>query len=157
MLIRLFEIWDLEQCTKLIKQTSQQFNREDFTQWNEGEFLKFFDSKKNKKALIKFFCESTVFVAINQKNEIMWVLRVEKNRIKSFFVASKYQRKGIATSLFNYYLNTLKDWEYKTLTVLSSTYAVKFYESLWFIVSWDDIIRGGKVRVIPMEKPLNQD
>ena len=154
MLIRPFEIWDLEQCTKLIKETSEQFNRDDFTQWNEKEFLDFFDSKKNKEALIKFFNESTVFVAMNQKDEIMWVLRAEKNRIKSFFVANKYQRKGIATALFNYYLNTLKKWEYKNLTVLSSTYAVKFYESLWFVISWDDIIRGGKLRVVPMEKIL---
>lgn len=153
MLIRAFEIWDLEKCAKLIKETSEQFNREDFTQWNEKEFFDFFDSQKNKENLIKFFEESDVYVAINQKNEIIWVLRV-KNRIKSFFVVNEHQRKGVATALFNYYLNTLKKWEYKNLTVLSSTYAVKFYDSLWFVISWDDIIRGGKIRVIPMEKIL---
>jgi GNAT superfamily N-acetyltransferase len=154
MLIRSFETRDLEQCTKLIKETSEQFNREDFTQWNEKEFFDFFDLKKNKEALIKFFNESTVFVAINQKDEIIWVLRVKENRIKSFFVASKYHRRGVATSLFNYYLEILKDWEYKVITVLSSSYAIKFYESLWFKVNGEDIIREGKVRVTPMKKCL---
>lgn len=154
MLIRPFEIWDLEKCAKLIKETSEEFNSSDFTPWNENEFLNFFDFQKNKDNLIKFFEESDVFVATNQKNEIIWVLRVKENRIKSFFVARKYHRKGVATSLFNYYLETLKNWEYKIITVLSSSYAVKFYESLWFKVNWEDIIREGKVRVIPMKKCL---
>jgi GNAT superfamily N-acetyltransferase len=154
MLIRPFEIWDLEKCAKLIKETSEEFNRSDFTPWNENEFLDFFDFQKNKDNLIKFFEESDVFVATNQKNEIIWVLRVKENRIKSFFVEKKYHRKGVATSLFNYYLKTLKNWEYKIITVLSSSYAVKFYESLWFRVNWEDIIREDKVRVIPMKKCL---
>ena len=154
MLIRPFEIWDLEKCAKLIKETSEEFNRSDFTPWNENEFLDFFDYQKNKENLIKFFEESDVFVATNQKNEIIWVLRVKENRIKSFFVEKKYHRKGVATSLFNYYLKTLKNWEYKIITVLSSSYAVKFYESLWFRVNWEDIIREDKVRVIPMKKCL---
>ena len=143
MLIRCFEIWDLEKCAKLIKETSEKFNHLDFVPWNENEFWDFFDSQKNRKNLIKFFEESNVFVATNQGNEIIWVLRVRGNRIKSFFVASKYHRKGVGTSLFNYYLEILKKWEYKVITVLSSSYAVKFYESLWFKVNGEDIIREG--------------
>lgn len=154
MLIRPFEVWDIEKCAKLIKETSEEFNRSDFTLWNENEFFDFFDFQKNKENLIKFFEESDVFVATNQKNEIIWVLRVKENRIKSFFVASKYHRRGVATSLFNYYLEILKDWEYKVITVLSSSYAIKFYESLWFKVNGEDIIREGKVRVTLMKKCL---
>ena len=75
MLLRPFEVWDIEKCAKLIKETSEEFNRSDFTLWNENEFFDFFDSQKNKENLIKFFEESDVFVATNQKNEIIWVLK----------------------------------------------------------------------------------
>ena len=127
MNIRNYRSSDLESCTNLILNTSKKYNIEDIIPWKESEFFWFFDVENNKEKVEKFFTESDVIVAEDENWNIIWVLRSEGNRIKSFFVSEKYIHQWIGKSLFEKYKEAIIAEGYKFISLFSSSYAVRFY------------------------------
>lgn len=154
MIIRKFKIEDLESCTKIIKETSEKYIIEDVIPWKGSEFIWFFNLDTNKSNVEKFFLEAETLVAVNDKQEIIWVLRTTENRIRSFFVRLDSIHQWIWKSLFDEYYKSVK-WKYEFIYLFSSSYAVDFYKKLWFEVSWEKVLRGDWIWAHPMKKSLN--
>ena len=150
MIIRGYKPRDLEACANLILDTSKKYNKDDIIPWKEDEFFGFFDYENNREKVEKFFSESNVILAENDRWEIVWILRYEHNRIKSFFVSDKYMHQWIWKTLFEKYKKDLIDDWFKFVTLFSSTYWIRFYESLWFEITWDRVLRWDAIYSYPM-------
>ena len=153
MIIRSFRPEDLEQCVELIKETSEHYILEDIIPWKEEMFLGFFDLENKRDKVEEFFKNADVIVAESEDKEILGLLRSTEYNIRSFFIKDKYIRQGIWRKLFNEYLKTLKG-KYSIVTVYSSSYAVKFYESLWFQITWEKELRWDGIRAYPMKMTI---
>ncbi len=150
MIIRGYKPSDLEACANLILDTSKKYNKDDIIPWKEDEFFGFFDYENNREKVEKFFSESNIILAENDRWEIVWILRYEHNRIKSFFVSDKYMHQWIWKTLFEKYKQDLINDGFKFITLFSSTYWIKFYESLGFEMTWGRILRWDSIYSYPM-------
>lgn len=150
MIIRDYKPSDLEACANLIHDTSKKYNKDDIIPWKEDEFFGFFDYENNREKVEKFFSESNVILAENDRWEMVWILRYEHNRIKSFFVSDKYMHQWIWKTLFEKYKQDLINDGFKFITLFSSTYWIKFYESLGFEMTWGRILRWDSIYSYPM-------
>lgn len=103
----------------------------------------FKDSIYNKSWMI----ELTIFGAFDD-NELIGIIGTKNKgqHISLFFINPKYHRKGIGSILFDYaYLNQKAD----QITVNSSSFAVRFYESLGFTKTAEEQETDG-LRYTPM-------
>lgn len=151
MNIRKYKSSDLESCARLILNTSQKYNKEDIIPWKELDFFWFFNLDNNRDKIEDFFTNSDVLLAENDNWEIIWLLRAEGNRVKSFFVSDKYIHQWIGRALFEEYKRGVVQKWYKFIWLFSSSYWVKFYESLWFKKNWDRFLRWECIRTYPMK------
>lgn len=110
------------------------------------EGLETFKKFINNKELMH---ELTVFGAFDNK-ELIGVMGTKHNgtHISLFFINPDCHRKGIGRKLYNYaYASQIAE----QITVNSSSYAVKFYESLGFSKTAEEQITDG-LRYTPMIK-----
>lgn len=74
--------------------------------------------------------ELTIYGAFINENLIGIIgTKLAGRHLSLFFIQKEYHRKGIGRLLFNQVLN---DYPVEEMTVNSSTYAIKFYQSLGF-------------------------
>lgn len=68
-----------------------------------------------------------------QENEIVGFIAIkDKNRLFHLFVNSKYHKKGIAKALWD---NIKEQYDVSNMSVNSSRYAIKIYESFGFKIN----------------------
>lgn len=153
MFIRKYEEKDLENCTKIIKETSEKYIIKDITPWKESEFIWFFNLDSNRTSIERFFSEAETFIAEDENQEIVWLLRVSENRMRSFFIRLDKIHQWVWKVLFTEYLKSV-EWKYEFVYLFSSSYAVEFYKKLWFESDWEKILRDEWIWVYPMKKRL---
>jgi len=153
MIIRKYEGKDLESCTKLIKETSEKYIIDDILPWKEPEFIWFFNLDSNRTSIERFFSEAETFIAEDENQEIVWLLRVSENRMRSFFIRLDKIHQWVWKVLFTEYLKSV-EWKYEFVYLFSSSYAVESYKKLWFESDWEKILRDEWIWVYPMKKRL---
>ena len=75
----------------------------------------------------------------------------DSTHISIFFIDPKFQRKGIGKKLFEF---AFRDQTPKQITVNSSSYAVRFYESIGFTKTTEEQNANG-LRYTPMVRAAN--
>lgn len=101
----------------------------------------------------KLMKELTIFGAFDN-NELIGIVGTKHNgtHISLFFINPSYQRKGIGRELFDYaYANQIVG----EITVNSSSYAVRFYESLGFSKTAEEQETDG-LKYTPLIKMQNK-
>ena len=102
----------------------------------EKEVPKWFEDELSKESFEKRILsdEYEHFVYV-QENEIVGFITIKnKNRLFYLFVDEKYHKKGIAKELWNY---VKEQYDVLNMSVNSSFYAIKTYESFGFKVTGD--------------------
>lgn len=101
----------------------------------------------------KLMSELTIFGAFDN-NELIGIVGTKHNgaHISLFFISPDYHRKGIGRKLFDY---AFADQIVGRITVNSSSYAVRFYESLGFSKTAEEQETGG-LKYTPMVKIANE-
>lgn len=95
--------------------------------------------------------ELTIFGAFDD-NVLIGIIGTKNSgaHISLFFISPEYHRKGLGRKLFDFaYTNQTE----KEITVNSSSYAVKFYESLGFSKKAGEQVTNG-LKYTPMVKDL---
>jgi N-acetylglutamate synthase-like GNAT family acetyltransferase len=120
--------------------------------------------------LIEIFCRERSPEKIREKSstrdfyvaedggKIVGVASLEEDNVKTVFVDPDYQGMGIGKQLIEKVESLARERGVRLLHVGSTTYAEPFYRKCGFstVKRYDDSVQGHQVRMIKMEKPLNE-
>lgn len=145
-MIRKLDQTEFQQAATLALEVYLQCGQEDF----EDEGLETFKSFMFNDELMN---ELRIYGAFegNRLTGIMGT-KNEGKHISLFFINKEFHRKGIGKQLFDY---SQCDCPANEITVNSSTYAIKFYESLGFEKT-DDKQQTNGLRYTPMKFTSNK-
>ena len=88
---------------------------------------------------LSIYTQRLLLVALVDGKVVGMIETYGTNRISLLFVESKYQRKGIATSLMSKIASELKMRGYDKIVLNSSPYGLAFYKSFGFTVEEEEI------------------
>ena len=122
-MIRKLDKAEFQQATTLALEVYLQCGQDDF----EDEGLESFKSFIFNDKLMNELCMYGAF----EENKLIGIMgtKNEGKHISLFFIKKEFHRKGIGKQLFDY---SQYDCPANEITVNSSTYAIRFYESLGF-------------------------
>lgn len=122
-MIRKLDKAEFQQATTLALEVYLQCGQDDF----EDEGLESFKSFIFNDKLVNELCIYGAF----EENKLIGIIgtKNEGKHISLFFIKKEFHRKGIGKQLFDY---SQCDCPANEITVNSSTYAIRFYESLGF-------------------------
>ena len=121
-----------------------------FIECDSASGLETFKSFINNKKLMD---ELTIY-GVFENNKLIGVMgtKNDSTHISIFFIDIEFQRKGIGKKLFEFaFTNQLP----KQITVNSSSYAVRFYESIGFTKTTEEQNANG-LRYTPMVRDAKQ-
>jgi len=94
--------------------------------------IKYFCDQNSVENIIKKLNNNTNYFVVEDKNKIIGVAGIKKDKIISFHISVKHQGHGIGKQLMRYIKNYAKQNSIKELKVHSSIPAVKFYQKCGF-------------------------
>lgn len=145
--IRVANINDAEDISKLIIKTLQESNTKDYSTKIIEEVIKNFSPTK----ITSRMAQRQIFIAVEQ-SELIGTASLEKNMVRSVFVLPSKQMKNVGLQLMTYLENTAKAQNIHHLIVPSSITAEGFYKKLDYKVVGEEYY--GEERTIIMEKHL---
>jgi GNAT superfamily N-acetyltransferase len=92
----------------------------------------YFGRKLHKEEIAKVIRAPLVWVAENEQNEIVGMLRGRKDRLHSLFVGGDHHRMGIGRLLVQHFEQECLCLGSQKITLASSLYAIPFYQSLGY-------------------------
>ena len=119
------------------------------------------DEPEHQRAIAEAIRASMVWVAENERSEIVGVLRGRVGRLHSLFVRGDHHRMGVGKALMACYENACRLHGCKKITMASTLYAVPFYQRLGYKKStgvrkgWS--FEGEGLQWQPMKKVLSSD
>jgi ribosomal protein S18 acetylase RimI-like enzyme len=117
---------DALRLSQLTHELTPYIFEEEVPQWFEEELSK----ESFEKRILSMEYEHFIYV---QENEIVGFIAIkDKNRLFHLFVDSKYHKKGIAKALWD---NIKEQYDVSNMSVNSSRYAIKIYESFGFKIN----------------------
>lgn len=141
-----------DEVETLIENTIRNVNSKEYSKW-VIEFMLRIDPFRPRNT----FEYRDYFVCKDWNNKVLWVIWLEDNEIKTFFVSSESRWKGVWKLLIDYVENILKSQNYKISTLYSSVSAKTFYEGHNYRVIKKDISKIWKEVMLRyyMEKNIN--
>lgn len=152
MIIRKIKSDEVEEAMNLALDVFMEFEAPDYGLLGVETFKK--DIVRNsifindvKSGICPIYC-----AFIDDKMVAIVGLRKNKTHINLVFTKKEFQRKGIASKLFSYVINDLKNENpsLKEITLNSSPYGLPFYLSFGLIPSGEEQIING-IRFTPMK------
>ncbi|MFA7570291.1 MAG: GNAT family N-acetyltransferase [Sulfurimonadaceae bacterium] len=117
---------DALRLSQLIHELTPYIFEEEVPQWFEEELSK----ESFEKRILSTEYDHFIYV---QENKIVGFIAIkDKNRLFHLFVDSKYHKKGIAKALWD---NIKEQYDVSNMSVNSSRYAIKIYESFGFKIN----------------------
>ena len=125
-----------------------------FSEFNSEKARNSFESTLGSKFIIALKSGERKMWAYYLDGEIIGVIaRRDTHHISLMFVDRQYHRQGIARQLFDVVLDEFKKEDATQITVNSSSYAIKFYEHLGFVITGDSQEKDGII-FTPMIRTL---
>lgn len=133
MVFRVLTKDDVDQASALIKEVSDIYTREDFS--DKG--YKKFESKVLFDGMLNNINEGYLYWGAFENDQMLGMIAFKRPaHLFNLFVHKDHQGKGVASQLWKY---SLSQFHPNQITVFSSTYAVGLYERLGFIASGEKI------------------
>jgi len=130
---------DAQAINKLIIPLVEEFISHEYTEQGNVFVLSSMSEENIRVNIDKGF---EYFIAKDDQRVVGVLAIKESNHLYHCFVDKNYHRQKIGEQLWNYWLSDAKAEE---VTVNSSKYAIKFYESLGFIYSGEVFEKNGIV------------
>lgn len=130
---------DAQAINKLIIPLVEEFISHEYTEQGNVFVLSSMSEENIRVNIDKGF---EYFIAKDDQRVVGVLAIKESNHLYHCFVDKNYHRQKIGEQLWNYWLSDTKAEE---VTVNSSKYAIKFYESLGFIYSGEVFEKNGIV------------
>jgi GNAT superfamily N-acetyltransferase len=127
MRIRRFRKEDAGKCSDIIRKCFQTVNSRDYSKKSIEEQVE----NNSPKNLIERSKKTSYFVAA-EKNNILGIGGYDKIKVHTFFVDSRFHRKGIGKKILERVLSEAKKDGIETLDAWSTFYAEGFYSSFGF-------------------------
>ena len=128
MRIEPLKIGDEEKVSEICQKCIREINAKDITEKQVKVLLDEF----SVKGIILYSEKYKVYVAKNEKKEIIGTGTLANNQIKGVFVDIEYLGKGVGKAIMIFLENNAKEFGYKKTMLTSSTYARKFYLKLGY-------------------------
>ena len=153
MVIREAKPQDAEEISKLISQLSIKFISHEFTTEGKEALLRSMSAIAIKKHIKTGFKYSLALA----DNEIIGVVGMKDSKhLYHLFVAEHYQRKGIASRLWQVAMQAcIEAGNPGEFTVNSSVFAAQAYEAFGFVVQSEPQLKNGVV-FIPMKLVIDR-
>lgn len=149
--IRKAERKDIEPAFAVVEETFMEFEAPDYGEQGTETFRQsILLNTKFHEDCRKGVCP--VYCAFDGEKLIgMMCMREERTHIILAFVKKEYHRKGVATSIFRYLIDDLKQNypDVKQITLNASPYGLAFYKYLGFVPTTQELVRDG-MRFTPM-------
>ena len=145
---------DVPQAIDLVNRVFSEFVAVDYGEQGRNTFEAYLKDKLQEVSAALNSGNKKMW-AYYQNGEILGVIATQGiSHISLMFVDKAHHRKGIAKELFQTVLEDLEtDKTLTQITVNSSPYAVKAYESLGFVKTQEQQEKNG-ILYIPMRRPL---
>ena len=145
---------DLRRALDLVNRVFSEFVAVDYSEQGRNTFESYLEGKLQEVSASLESGEKKIW-AYYQENEIIGVIATQGvSHISLMFVDKQYHRQGIGRQLLGVALDWFKKHKDVTqITVNSSPYAVKAYESLGFMKTEEPQEKDGIIYV-PMMRPL---
>ena len=154
IIIRKYKESDLIPCAEVVRACFRKYNSKEGTKKAINNYIQMYDPKKeNLNNIKKNFNSSSICLVAIYKNNVIGLIRGNKNRIGNFFVDGKFHRKGIGKMLMNAFESKVKKDKSKFIKLRSSIYAVPIYERLGYKKTTNIRSMHG-IKVQPMKKIL---
>ena len=128
MKIELIKIGDEVKVSKICQKCIREINAKELTERQIKVLLDEF----SVKGIISYSEKYKVYVAKNEKKEIIGTGTLANNQIKGVFVDIEYLGKGVGKAIMIFLENNAKEFGYKKTILTSSAYARKFYLKLGY-------------------------
>lgn len=153
MKIRKYKKVDLEEVANLIYKTFKKFNSNEKTKGVE-EYSEFYTPRKeNLYQINKQFSKSNIFLVAENNEQIIGLIRGNKERISNLFVGGDYHKKGIGTKLIIAFEKEALKNNSKLIKAAVQPYAIPFYLKMGYKKTTGIRIRYG-LKIQPMQKRL---
>jgi len=119
---------EVEKVSEICQKCIKEINAKDLTK-NQVEILV---NEFSVDGIIQYSKKFNVYVAKNDKNEIIGTGTLANNQIKGIFVDIEYFGLGVGKAILAVLENTAKERGYKKTRLTSSKYAKKFYLKLGY-------------------------
>jgi GNAT superfamily N-acetyltransferase len=151
MNIRTIKSTDFERVEQLIRDAILEINAKDYSQ-QVVDFMLQVDPFRPRDTNH----ERDYFVAYDE--DILGVIGLKDNEVKTFFVDPRYTGKGIGSSLLSYIESVSSERGYEVSKVYSSVSAKSFYEKQGYAVISEDLSTAGEGTMLRyyMEKKLRK-
>lgn len=133
---------DINQAVELVRNVFSEFVAPDYSEQGKIAFENYINSLKNEDLKP----QNKNMWACYEKGKIVGVIATRNiSHIFLMFVDKLHHKKGIAKYMFNFILNEIKKYhgEVTQITVSSSPYAIKAYESLGFVKTGEQQEKDG--------------
>ncbi len=157
MKIRKAKETDTASISSLILKTSKAHIRDEFTDGGWELFKRLF-SEDCQRALLKN--KQYYFLIAEHHEQIIGMLALkDASHLFQFFISTDWQKQGVGTMLWKYYLDTIKAGKlskkhFKTITVNASDFGRDFYLKLGFEIAGKRQMKKG-VYFNPLHYSLN--
>lgn len=156
MKIRKYNERDLCQVALLISETFRKYNYSSHEQAASDEYVKFYDPSRGTEEIRKRFDLADEFLVAEVDEQIVGMLRANKNRILNLFVGSDYHKQRIGKQLIQRFEDKCRITNYAEIVLRSQLYAVPFYSSCGYKKTTGIRKKFGLV-VQPMKKILTNN
>ena len=135
--IRPYQETDSESAGKLIAATYRKYNLSFVSLDDQDSYLgpfQFADSKEktHREDIASAIKAPVVYVAENEKGEIVGILRGKKDRLQSLFVRGDMHHRGIGRSLVELFEQVCLELGGEMIRLASTLYAIPFYKRLGY-------------------------
>ncbi len=118
-------------------------------------YHKYFDpSAKNREKTAKYFAKAPISYVALDKKKIVGIVRGRPERLVSLYVDGRYQRRGIAKKLVNFFETEAKKRGGKKIKIRSSLFGEPFYEKMGYKKSTGKRSYYG-LKIQPLKKILS--
>lgn len=92
--------------------------------------------------------KSQEIVIAEESDEVVGLVGIEKNEVKSLFVKIGNQKKGLGTKLLKLAEDKILLVGFKTIRVLSGQHSIKFYEKMGYINTGNIFANGEETEMV---------
>jgi GNAT superfamily N-acetyltransferase len=129
-IIEYFKPGEEDKISDLIRKVYDEFVAGDYTAEGNNFFYSFIEPDK---ILNRFLLNIDIIITTKIKNKITGMLSIKNlSHISLLFVEKEYHRQGIAKGMIKFYIENIKNKNFKSITVNSSPYSVQIYQKLGF-------------------------
>ncbi len=135
--IRKYQKKDSIEVGRLIADTFKKYNLSYASPEDQQKLLGPFrharsNNESHKKGIAKILTAPMIFVAVQDKKEIVGVLRGSKEKMQSLFVYGKTHRKGIGQKLVQRFEKECLSQGSNLIRLMATIYATPFYQKMGY-------------------------